>query len=80
MADAAIRIAEPRSKNWRLYDSLGLMLEVQPVGGKYWRLKCQVAGGEAPLAGNVSGVSVSEARERRDKAREMLAAGVDPDA
>jgi hypothetical protein len=79
LTDAAIRAAEPRMKIWRLYDSLGLILEVHPSGGKYWRLKYRVAGREKRLSlGVFPDVSANEARNRRDEAREMLAAGLDP--
>ncbi|WP_328699454.1 Arm DNA-binding domain-containing protein [Burkholderia sp. 8Y] len=79
LTDAAIRAAEPRAKNWRLYDSLGLILEVHPSGGKYWRLKYRVGGREKRLSlGVFPDVNANEARERRNQAREMLAAGVDP--
>ncbi|QCP47857.1 DUF4102 domain-containing protein [Trinickia violacea] len=79
LTDAAIRAAEPHVKIWRLYDSLGLILEVHPSGGKYWRLKYRVAGREKRVSlGVFPDVNVNEARRRRNEAREMLAAGIDP--
>lgn len=33
--------ATAREKTYRLFDSLGLYLEVAPSGGKWWRLKYQ---------------------------------------
>ncbi|MFM0141287.1 Arm DNA-binding domain-containing protein [Paraburkholderia sp. RL18-085-BIA-A] len=79
MTDAAIRAAGPRAKIWRLYDSRGLILEIHPSGGKYWRVKYRVGGREKRLAlGVFPDVTVSEARKRRDEARKLLVAGIDP--
>lgn len=79
LTDAVIRAAVPRAKIWRLYDSLGLILDVHPSGGKYWRVKYRVGGREKRLAlGVFPDVKVSEARKRRDEARKLLVAGIDP--
>lgn len=79
LADAVIRAAIPRAKIWRLYDSLGLLVEIHPAGGKYWRLKYRFGGKEKRLAlGVFPDVMVSDARRLRDEARQLLAAGVDP--
>ncbi len=81
MTDAAIRAAVPRAKIWKLYDSLGLIIEIHPSGGKYWRVKYRIDGREKrPALGVFPDVGVSEARKRRDEARELLAAGIDPSA
>ena len=79
LTDAAIRRAKPAAKPVRLYDSGGLYLEVAPSGGKYWRQKYRVDGREKRLAHGVyPDVSLADARARRDEARRLLAAGVDP--
>jgi hypothetical protein len=79
LTDEAIRAAVPRAKVWRLYDSLGLIVDVHPSGGKYWRIKYRVDGREKRLAlGVFPDVNVGEARKRRDETRNMLAAGIDP--
>jgi len=63
----------------RLADGLGMYLEVTVAGGKYWRMKYRHAGKEKRLAlGVYPGVTLAEARKRRDKARDALAAGEDP--
>ena len=65
--------------NYKLADALGLFLLVQPSGGKLWRLKYRVDGREKKLGfGTYPEVSLSDARKRRDEAREQLAAGKDP--
>lgn len=75
----AVRNAKPRAKPYKLGDSLGLFLLVQPSGGKLWRMKYRLDGREKKLGiGMYPEVSLAEARKRRDKAREQLAAGADP--
>ena len=79
LTDAAIRNAKPRAKPYKLGDSGGLFLLVQPSGGKLWRVKFRVAGREKKLAiGPYPDVTLGEARRQRDAAREALAQGRDP--
>lgn len=79
LSDAAVAAAIPRARMWRLYDSRGLILEIHPNGGKYWRLKYRFGGKEKRLSlGVFPDVKVSEARERRDEARKLLLTGIDP--
>lgn len=79
LTDVAIRNAKPRLKPYKMADALGLFLLVQPSGGKLWRLKYRVEGREKKLGfGVYPDVSLSEARKRRDEARELLASGKDP--
>ena len=79
LSDIAIRNAKPRPKPYKMADALGLFLLVQPSGGKLWRLKYRVEGREKKLGfGTYPDVSLSDARKRRDEARELLASGKDP--
>lgn len=79
LTDTAIRAAKPGQRPYKLGDSLGLFLLVQPSGGKLWRLKYRVDGREKKVGfGTYSEVSLAEARRRRDEARELVAAGKDP--
>lgn len=79
LTDTAVRNAKPKDKPYKLGDSRGLFLLVQPSGGKLWRLKYRVEKSEKKLAlGTYPEVSLSDARKRRDEARELLAAGKDP--
>ncbi|MGN6690434.1 MAG: Arm DNA-binding domain-containing protein, partial [Sphingopyxis sp.] len=79
LTDIAIRNAKPRDKQYKLADSGGLYLLITPPGGKLWRLKFRVSGRERKLAiGSYPEISLSEARKRRDEARELLATGKDP--
>src|SRR5687767_5159769 len=75
----AVRNAKPRAKPYKMGDSLGLFLLVQPSGGKLWRMKYRIDGLEKKLGlGTYPDVGLAEARKRRDEAREQLAAGEDP--
>lgn len=63
----------------KLSDEKGMYLEVTPAGGKYWRLKYRYGGKEKRLAlGVYPDVSLARAREAREAARKVLAAGDDP--
>src|SRR3546814_254039 len=79
LSDVVIRNATPREKPFKMGDSLGLFLLVQPSGGKLWRLKYRINGREKKFAlGVYPDVSLSDARRRRDEARRLLADGKDP--
>ena len=68
-----------QDKPYRLYDEQGLYLEVQPNGGRYWRLNYRFLGKEKRLAlGVYPEVGLHEARRKCDDARGQLAGGQDP--
>ena len=91
LTDTAIRNATSGQKARRLFDGGGLYLEVSPRGSKWWRLKYRFNGKEKRLALGVypevrlsgykdkaTGEWVDGARDKRDKARRLLAEGIDP--
>jgi Arm DNA-binding domain len=79
LTDTAIRKTKPTEKVQRLFDGGGLYLEISPAGGKLWRLKYRHGGKEKRLAfGTYPDTSLANARDKRDAARKLLAAGVDP--
>jgi integrase len=79
LTDTTVRNAKVREMEYKLSDSGGLYLLVTPAGGKLWRQKFRVDGREKKLAiGPYPEISLSDARKRRDEARELLAAGKDP--
>lgn len=79
LTDVTIRNAKPRDKAYKLADSGGLYLQINPTGSRLWRLKYRVDGREKKLSiGPYPDFSLSEARRRRDEARELLAMGKDP--
>ncbi len=79
LSDAKVRAAKPKDKSYKFYDMDGLFLFVTPQGGKLWRFKYRFDGKEKLLAfGTYPEISLSDARELRDKARKQIANGVDP--
>jgi integrase len=79
LTDVAVRNAKPGPKPYKMGDSHGLFLLIQPTGGKLWRFKYRVDGREKKLAiGPYPEIGLGEARRRRDEAREAMAAGKDP--
>jgi integrase len=79
LTNTQIRNTKPADNPTRLFDAGGLYLEVAPSGGKWWRLKYRHAGKEKRLSlGVYPDVSLRDARDKRDEARKLLAAGVDP--
>lgn len=83
LTDTAIKAAKPKDKAFKLYDEAGLFLQVTPSGGKWWRFKYRFEGKEKLLSlGTYPEVSLLEARERRNKARKLLASEppIDPSA
>jgi integrase len=81
LTELAVKKTKPADKPFRLFDGGGMYLEVQPSGSRYWRLKYRFQGKEKLLGlGVYDDVTLTEAREERQKARKLLAAGVDPSA
>ncbi len=79
LTDAAIRRAKPGKKDYKLSDSGGLYLLCRPSGTRLWRLKYRFLGKEKALAlGAYPGVTLLAAREARNVAKRVLAAGQDP--
>lgn len=79
LTDTAARQAKAKEKPYKLFDSQGLFLDIRPNGSKLWRLKYRLAGKEKLYAiGSYPAISISEARIERDKARKLIANGIDP--
>src|SRR4051812_31160971 len=74
-----IQNAKPREKYYLLTDGNGLHLLVNPNGSKLWRLRYRFGGKQNMLGlGSFPEVSLAIARTRRDDARKLVAAGIDP--
>lgn len=79
LTDTAARQAKPKEAAYKLADSGGLYLLVQPNGAKYWRLKYRIASKEKVLAlGVYPEVKLAEARAKRDEAKKLISSGIDP--
>lgn len=79
LSDVKVRNAKPKGKDYKLSDGGGLYLLVTPTGGKLWRFKYHFGGKEKLLAmGVYPVVSLTEARQRRDNAKQLLEQGIDP--
>ena len=75
----AVKQAKSKEKQYKLFDGRGLFLLVHPNGSKYWRFKYRYAGKEKGLAlGVYPDVSLANARQRHQQAREAVANGIDP--
>ncbi|MBT0477022.1 tyrosine-type recombinase/integrase [Morganella morganii subsp. morganii] len=74
-----VETAKPKEKSYKLFDGGGLYLEVTAKGSRYWRMKYRFGGKEKRLAfGVFPTVTLAEAREMRNQAKKILAAGGDP--
>ncbi len=81
LTDIKIKALKPKEKPYKISDSKGLYLLINPSGSKLWRLKYRVTGKEKLLAlGSYPDVSLKDARFKRDEARQLHADGVDPGA
>lgn len=75
LTDTAIRNAKPGPKPTKLTDGRGLHLLVTPKGQKWWRFSYIFDGKQKTLSmGVYLDVSLKMARERRDAARQKIAA------
>lgn len=79
LSDTAVRNAKIRDKAYKLADGQGMYLLVTVTGGKLWRWDYRHQGRRKTLAlGVYPAIGLAAARDRRDEARKLLAAGVDP--
>jgi integrase len=79
LTDTAIKKAKPSEKPFKLSDSRGLFLLVNPTGSKLWRWKYRFLGKEKVMTlGAYPDVSLAQARDGVDRARKILATGQDP--
>jgi hypothetical protein len=79
LTDLQVRKAAPADKPRKLFDERGLFLLIQPNGSKWWRFKYQFAGKEKLLSlGTLADVTLKQARQKREEARQLVLAGTDP--
>lgn len=74
-----IKSAKPETRAFKLADSGGLYVLIQPNGSKLWRYKFRVAGKEGLQAlGVFPEVGLAEARALHAESRKLVAQGVNP--
>jgi len=74
-----IRALKPSARPFKVPDTDGLFLIVQPSGMLLWRFRYKVLGHERKLSlGSFPDVSLQQARRKRDEARAQLVDGIDP--
>jgi Arm DNA-binding domain len=79
LSSFGIQNAKPKGKPYTLADGNGLHLLVKPTGIKLWRFRYRFGSKANMLSfGSYPEVSLASAREKRDGARKLLAAGSDP--
>lgn len=81
LTDRTIKNAKPKAKPYKLYDTEGMYLLINPGGSKLWRLKYRFGGKENILSmGSYPLISLTEAREARYQAKKLLLANISPNA
>ncbi len=79
LSDAQCKNAKPKEKAYKLTDERGLFLLVSPTGGKWWRFNYLFEAKHKTLSmGVYPDTGLREAREKREEARKLVAAGIDP--
>ena len=81
LTDTAIRKAKPATKQYKLTDGGGLYVVVRPNNARWWRMDYRrpITGTRNTLSlGVYPDVGLADARTKRDEARKLLAAGIDP--
>lgn len=72
--DTKIRSLKPSAKPFKVSDSHGLSLLVNPRGSRLWYLKYRINRKESRLGlGSYPDVSLADARQQRDGIRNLLA-------
>ena len=79
LTETQAKNAKPRERAYKLADSEGLFLLVQPNGTRLWRMKYRFAGKEKLLSfGAYPALGIAAARDKRKAAKALLAEGKDP--
>ncbi|MEO7323945.1 MAG: integrase arm-type DNA-binding domain-containing protein [Dokdonella sp.] len=79
LSDSKISKTKPSEKPVKLADGGGLYLLLNPNASRWWRFDYRFAGKRKTLSmGTYPDTGLKDARDKRDAARKLLAAGVDP--
>lgn len=79
LTDLEIRRVKPEDKPYTKNDGNGLSLLIEPNGSKGWRYRYRFDGKAKLLSlGTYPTISLAEARQKRDEAKKLVAAGINP--
>ncbi|CAH5042066.1 Prophage integrase IntA [Serratia marcescens] len=79
LTDTKVCAAKPEAKEYSLIDGDGMFLLIHPNGSKYWRFRFRFGGKQHLMAfGVYPETSLADARQKREEAKRLVAAGVDP--
>ncbi|CAK7052805.1 MAG: Prophage integrase IntA [Desulfovibrio sp.] len=79
LTDTFLRAVKATGQVRKYSDGGGLYIYISPTGGRLWRMGYRFAGKQKTLSfGAYPAVSLKTARSLREKAKEQLAAGIDP--
>ena len=77
--DTLLRDLQPKDKLYRVSDSHGLCIEINPNGSKLWRHRYRFNNKATMLAlGTYPEVSLLDARQSRDRNKQLLKQGLNP--
>ncbi|MGC1780284.1 MAG: Arm DNA-binding domain-containing protein [Xanthobacteraceae bacterium] len=75
----SVQNAKPKEKPYKLSDGNGLHLSIKPNGSKLWPFRYQFERKEKMISlGSFPEVPLASDRSKRDDARKLVAAGIDP--
>ena len=79
LTDTKIRNLKPKSNQYRVADSHGLVIEINPNGSRLWRHRYRYNSKATMMSlGSYPLVSLLDARQARDNNKQMLKQGINP--
>ena len=79
LTDTILRNLKSTEHVQKKFDGGGLYIHISVTGGKLWRLAYRFGGKQKTLyIGSYPAISLKDARQKRDEAKELLAKGIDP--
>jgi integrase len=79
LTDTKIKSLKPKAKQYRVADSHGLVIEINPNGSKLWRHRYRFNSKATMMSlGNYPIVSLLDARQARDNNKQILKQGMNP--
>lgn len=79
LTDTKIRNLKPKSNQYRVADSHGLVIEINPNGSRLWRHRYRYNNKATMMSlGSYPLVSLLDARQARDNNKQMLKQGINP--